>query len=255
MAGNQISTTVTAFNSKLGYNGISLSNRDNDSEPVIYGGSTVEISNSIFIFNSNESITGWSSITTGSTAYVKLTPAGTAGTQTVTAGWASTAPTYIAAKGGFYLSAGSDIRYVASAIKHSATEYGFKQKLMGENSTTTGGTIITEVTFSSSPTNGSDFIVHEPCLVYGKFDINASAGDNVYALIQGKVNGTYTWVNTTPVPEDSNVIAYVTDSLSETNILSLNPGTYRLYLFATATPTNTPKCTLYRAGRLTDVTQ
>jgi len=86
MAGAQIVTSVTVVASKIGYNGISLSNRDNDNEPVIMAGSVVEISNAFFIFGSNESITGWSGITTGNTSYVELTPAGTAGNQTVTAG-------------------------------------------------------------------------------------------------------------------------------------------------------------------------
>lgn len=254
MAGAQISTTVTAFNSKIGYNGISLSNRDNDSAPTILQGSVVEISNAIFIFNSNESITGWSGITTGNTAYVALTPAGTAGNQTVTAGWVATAPTYIATKGGFYLSAASNIRYVASAIKHDATTYGFKQKLFGESSIATGGTIVSQVTYSTNPTNGSDFTVYEPCMVYGVFDINASSGDQVWAYVQTKINGTYSdgqYVSGVYI----NMVAFTSDSVTSSEGVQLLPGTYRLVLAGSPAPTNTPACTLYRAGRLTDVTQ
>lgn len=245
----QIATSVTILNSKIGYNGLSLSNRDNDSAPVIYAGGIIEISNAYFYVSSNETPNGttWTNITTGNTAYITLTPSGTAGSQIITTEWTDTAPTYIPAKGGWYLSAASNIRYAFSAIKESATEYRFKQKLMGEStSATAGGCIITSVGGTTETVYSSDIIINEPCMVYG---VAASTGaGNFYGIPQAKINGTYTLGATA-----NYIVFYDHGNTTFYNICNLNPGVYRFAYLGSASAEGT--VTFYRAGRMTDVTQ
>ena len=125
MAGSQIATSVTIINSLLGFQAISLSNMDSSAATVILAGSKVEIASAFFNFASNETpnAASWTAITTGQTAYLRLTPAGPAGSQTVTADWSSTAPVWSGSKQAWYLTEGSTIRYVASVVKNGAAIY------------------------------------------------------------------------------------------------------------------------------------
>jgi len=256
MAGSQISTSISILNSYLGFLSMSFSNRNNDSVPVIYAGSKVEIAGAYFTFPSNESInaSSWTAITTGNTAYVQLTPAGTAGSQTVTAAWSETEPVWVTSKQGYYASTDSTIRVVMSAIKHSATEYGFKQKLFGESDTTTTATLISTVTYTANPTNGAVFTVYEPCMVYGSFDDVVTAG-NCTATIQAQVDGDYTDEAYDTVSNTPGVVAKITTTYNHKFNARLSPGKYRVSLSTGSAPSLEPTLSLYRAGRLTDRTQ
>jgi hypothetical protein len=131
MPGAQIPTSVTRLESMLGYQAVSLTNFDSSALSAIAAGSKVEIAGAFFTFNSNETInaTSWTAITTGNTAYIALTPAGTAGSQTVTASYTATAPVWSTSKQGWYASAGSSTRIVAGLYKAEATSAKYKHMM------------------------------------------------------------------------------------------------------------------------------
>jgi len=125
--GTQISTSVTIINSLLGYQAISLSEMDSSAATVIKAGSKVEIASAFFTFttDSTPQATTFAAIGNGETAYITLTPAGTAGSQTLTARWSSDAPTWSDSKQGWYDStSGSVIRYVGSVYRDSGNYLG-----------------------------------------------------------------------------------------------------------------------------------
>lgn len=95
---------------------------------VITDGSVVEVAGSFFQFttDSTPQASTWAAIGTANTAYITLTPAGVAGSQTLVSKWSSTAPTYDDTKQGYYLSAGSNIRYVGGVYKAGAASYQAK---------------------------------------------------------------------------------------------------------------------------------
>ena len=126
MAGSQISTSVTIINSLLGYQAISFTNLDTTSVLTIAAGSKVEIASGFYTFASDDQpqASTWAAIGTATTAYITLTPSGSAGTQIVTSKWSDTAPTWNDSKQGWYLSAASSIRYVASVYKKNETVVG-----------------------------------------------------------------------------------------------------------------------------------
>lgn len=117
MAGSQISTSVTIINSLLGFQAISLTEFDTSAESSIAAGSKVEIASAFFTFAADEAISGFSAITTGETAYIALTPSGTAGSQIVSAAWTEDAPVWDDAKQGWYSTTSSSVRYIAMAHK------------------------------------------------------------------------------------------------------------------------------------------
>lgn len=126
MGNAQITTSVTIINSGLiGYQGISLTDFATTTVSAIAAGSGIEIAGAFFKFSTNETInaSSWTAITTATTAYLGLTPSGTAGSQILTAAWISSAPVWETSKQGWYSSAGSSIRVVASVYKGSATQY------------------------------------------------------------------------------------------------------------------------------------
>ena len=125
MSGQQISTSVTILNSLLGFQAVSLTNFETSAESVIAAGSKVEIASGFFTFASDDQpqASTWTAISTGSTAYITLTPSGTAGAQIVTSKYSSVVPVWSDSKQGWYLSAASTIRYVAGVTKGSATQY------------------------------------------------------------------------------------------------------------------------------------
>ncbi len=133
MAGAQIPTGITILNSYLGYFGISLTNFNTSASTAIAAGSKIEIAGAFFTFASDDTpdATSWTAITTATTAYISLTPSGTAGSQILTSAWTATTPVWSTSKQGWYTSAGSNIRLVASVYKTSATQYDKKTILTG----------------------------------------------------------------------------------------------------------------------------
>jgi hypothetical protein len=125
MAGTQITTSVTIINSLLGFQAITLTNLDGSAATVIAAGSKIEIASGFFTFASNETpqTSTWTAITTGNTAYITLTPSGTAGSQSITAKWSDTVPEWSSTKQGWYLTTGSVIRYIGGCYKNGGTSY------------------------------------------------------------------------------------------------------------------------------------
>ena len=128
MAGSQITTSVSILNSLLGFQAISLSEMNTSAATVIKQGSKVEIKSAFFTFGSDltPNATSWTVITTGLTAYIHLTPSGTAGSQIVSGSWSSTAPVWSDAAQGWYASAASSMRVIGGCIKNGATSYESK---------------------------------------------------------------------------------------------------------------------------------
>lgn len=123
MAGSQISTSVSIIDSLSGFMALSLTEYNTSAAAAIAAGSKVEIAGAFFQFPADETPTGWSSITTGTTAYIALTASGTAGSQVVNASYTSTAPTWRDDLQGWYASSASSVRIVASVYKAEATSY------------------------------------------------------------------------------------------------------------------------------------
>ena len=129
MAGSQIATGVTIINSLLGFQSLSIDNIDLDAyssatSVVITAGSKVEVAGAFFTFDSDESISGFSGVGTATSAYINLTPAGIAGSQTLAASWSGTAPVWSDSKQGWYSSSGSNIRTIAVGKKWTTTDVG-----------------------------------------------------------------------------------------------------------------------------------
>lgn len=125
----QIPTAVTIINSGLiGYQGISLTNFSTSTLSAIAQGSKCEIAGSFFKAAGDENIdaSSWAAITTGTTAYIALTPSGTAGSQIVEASYTADAPIWSTSKQGWYSSAGSSIRIIGSVYKDSNTQQSKK---------------------------------------------------------------------------------------------------------------------------------
>jgi hypothetical protein len=125
MSFSQIPTSVSIISSGLkGYLAVSLTNWTTSALSAIASGSAVEIGNAFFLAGTDITInaTSWTNITTASTAYLELTPAGSVGSQTVTAAWNVLSPTWSESKQGWYHSSSSIIRTIGSAYKNSATK-------------------------------------------------------------------------------------------------------------------------------------
>lgn len=123
MAGSQIPSSVTILNSLKGYQALSLTEFSTSALSQIAAGSVVEIGGAFFNFPADEVINAstWGSIVSGNTAYIALVPAGTAGSQTVTAEFVSTDPVWRDDSQGWYASAASTTRVIASVYKLNAT--------------------------------------------------------------------------------------------------------------------------------------
>jgi hypothetical protein len=123
MPGAQVPSSVTILNSLKGFQGISFTNFATSALSQIAAGSVVEIAGAFFNFPADETINAstWTSIASGNTAYIVLVPAGTAGSQTVTAEYTATVPVWRNDMQGWYASAASVARVVASLTKQSST--------------------------------------------------------------------------------------------------------------------------------------
>jgi len=116
MAGAQITTSVTILSSLLGYQGLSFTNWDTKEESQVAAGSKIEVAGAFFTFASNTSVADWDDNDAG---YIGVVPSGTAGSQVLTPtriGPAST-PVWSTSKQGWYSSAGSVTRVIASYEK------------------------------------------------------------------------------------------------------------------------------------------
>ena len=102
---------------------LSLTEYNTSAAAAIAAGSVVEIAGAFFTFSSDETPTGWSSVVTATTGYIALTASGTAGSQVVNANYTSTAPTWRDDLQGWYASAASSVRIVASVYKAESASY------------------------------------------------------------------------------------------------------------------------------------
>jgi len=143
---DQISTSVTIISSGLlGFQGLSLTNYSTSALSAISEGSCIEVASAFFKATADITInaSSWTAISTASTAYLQCTPSGSAGTQILSAAWTATAPTFSITKQGWYLSAGSNVRVIASAYKTSPTSQNQKRLLdIGQSDRLPVGTIL-----------------------------------------------------------------------------------------------------------------
>lgn len=116
---------MTIIDSLSGFMALSLTEYNTSAAAAIAAGSKVEIAGAFFTFAGDEAIEAstWTSIVTGNTAYIALTAAGSAGSQTVTATYTQTAPTWRDDLQGWYASAASNVRVIGSVYKAEATRY------------------------------------------------------------------------------------------------------------------------------------
>ena len=119
---------------RQGFQSISLSEMDTSAATVILAGSKVEAGGALFRVTSNETpnASSWTAIATANTAWLSAVPSGSAGSQIFTAHWTSTAPVWVATRGGWYTSAGSVIRHIGGCYKNGAASYQNKFVLGAE---------------------------------------------------------------------------------------------------------------------------
>ncbi len=140
----------TMDTSRRGDMALSLSNFDNTSVPQIEAGSTVDISGSLYEFDTIDTINttdpGTSSTVVDGTVYIALFASG----DTVTSYWTATAPTWDATKQGYYHTFSSDVyRYVGGCVLDSGT-YSGKFIYNGKDDFTSGSLTVILVEQSSS---------------------------------------------------------------------------------------------------------
>ena len=126
MSFSQIATSVSIISSGLkGYQAISLTQFVTSAQSLIASGSAIEIANAFFLADGNvtPNASSWTAVGTGNVAYISLLPAGSAGVQTLSAWYSDTAPTWVTSKAGWYASAASLTRYVASVLKTGTDSY------------------------------------------------------------------------------------------------------------------------------------
>ncbi len=180
--GEQISTSVSIINSLDGLESISLTNMNDASAPDIPAGCVVEIAGAFFGFSSaaTPQATTWTAITTGATAFVTLSPSGSAGTQIVTAKWSDTAPEWIPSKGAYYLSGASTIRYIAGCRKEGATSY-YKKFILDPHQTKAAYATL----YESDETFASREQIAESTYKIGEWDMNTNQSKGVTCFIPG----------------------------------------------------------------------
>ena len=203
MAGSQISTSVTIINSLLGFQAISLSNMDARTAPDIKAGSKAEIASAFFTFASDETpqATTWAAINKSNTAFLTLTPSGTAGSQTVIARWSADYPIWSDSKQGWYdATATSIIRYIAGCHKSTGGDYDAKFILSGHEADAKA------IAKWSTSTTSCVITIMECVASIGAWDMVADANKTVNLPLRG--NSTFLSVDaviltnagTLPVP-------------------------------------------------------
>ena len=125
---NSQQIAVDRLDKMVGYIQCSLSNYDNNLEPDIEAGSCLEVDGSFFYVTSDESISGWSGISNSTQTYIKATPSGSAGNQSLSFSYTTTAPTWSGAKQGYY-ETGTSNRIIGIVYKDSSGNYTNKNML------------------------------------------------------------------------------------------------------------------------------
>jgi len=105
-----------------GYMQVSFDNMESSAASILQAGSAVEMGGSLYQFGTDEEMTtGWSAITTATTAYMKFVPASTE----VTWEYTAVAPVWDDDKQGWYGTSGSAThRYIGTVYKTGTTSYG-----------------------------------------------------------------------------------------------------------------------------------
>lgn len=104
---------------QAGYMRVNLTHFDDDDEPEIAAGSTLDVNGTVVVFSAAESITGWSGISIYNIVYIKIVVSGSS----ATAEFTTSAPTWSDAKQGWY--DGND-RYIGGLFKDGDGNYSGK---------------------------------------------------------------------------------------------------------------------------------
>ena len=188
---------------RMGLHKVSLTQLGTTTRPEISSGSAIEINGALFIFATDEFISGTPS--TGDT-YIKLTPAGSS----VTAAFTNTAPTWSTEKYGWYES-GTNNRYVNYKMFYQSSDGSFNQKVEFPNRYLWDIDIKSGDDFSYS--NSSDITS------FNHIAYSESLDNNYYytSFIVKKPIAAY--------------IHCTHGAATERYCLSLNPGKYRLWTY------------------------
>jgi hypothetical protein len=108
---------------QAGFMRVSLTNFDNNSEPQIAAGSTLDVNGTVVVFGAAEDITGWAEIANSTDVYIKVVVSGSS----VTAEFTTDAPTWSTSKQGWYV--GND-RYIFALYKDGSGNYTRKRLLL-----------------------------------------------------------------------------------------------------------------------------
>ncbi len=120
MANSQVTTRDTQLEKqRIGLLRLSMTNFGNTSEPAIAAGSVVEIGGSLFVFTSNEAITGWGAIGNDTDCYIRLPYNGA-----LTAEFTTVAPTWSASKQGWY----DGIKRYVAGLHRGASAAAYEDK-------------------------------------------------------------------------------------------------------------------------------
>lgn len=235
-----------------GFNGVSLTNFDNTSEPQLAGGSTVEIEQSLHQITGSISITGLAGIANDNNVYIYVTASGNA----FTASGSTTSPTWDTGKHGFY--SGTD-RAVAGLYKDGSGNYTLKYiyhnisdgtviKKYGngdigiinsvEGDLNIGGSlncyqvtqskhqILTVSRSSIGSSSSASITIKKPVIVL----INSTTVSSAYnCYLQLNQDGGWRNIN----------VGVVTSSTQDAYAISVLPGEYRLYLTLSASGSST----------------
>ncbi len=110
---------------RIGLLQLSMTNFGNTSEPAIAAGSVVEIGGSLFVFTSNEAITGWGAIGNDTDCYIRLPYNGP-----LTAEFTTVAPTWSASKQGWY----DGIKRYVGGLRRGASAAVYENKWIYQRS-------------------------------------------------------------------------------------------------------------------------
>ncbi len=239
MSFSQIATSVSILSSGLkSYQAISLTNFVTSAASLIASGSAIEIANAFFLADSNitPNATSWTLVGTGNTAYIILTPSGSAGSQVLSAAYTATAPVWSLSKGAWYGSAASLTRYVAGVTKTSPTQYddafilpGVQERTVDKltvrdefigGKITLSGAITPQLNISESSEGigaGGNWVVPAGIYVIG------ATGSTTEPIVQILINGN--WTNSEVLAGHTAGTPHATTMVSDgTNTRVYNPA-------------------------------
>ena len=198
MSASQLSSGLTIINALKGFAAVSLTEFETSAETAIASGSVVEVSGAFFQWDADETPSGWSSISTASTAYIAVTPFGAAGSQTLSAAYTSTAPTWRDDNQGWYASAGSNTRYVGGVYKNGTSSYVGKYTFTIRPGAATiageDGPVLCTIIVSSVSTDQTHdpFLVTEPIMVYLEFNtVSSNDASDSYIRLQQRIGSSW----------------------------------------------------------------